>query len=845
MAKGAAEQEEKETIADLQGDLDIPDTLPLLPVRDIVVFPYMIIPLFVGRESSINAVNEALAGDRLLLLVAQKDSSTDEPSADDMYKIGTVAMVVRMLKLPEGGVKILVQGLSKAKIVEFVQDKPYYKVKVERISEPEKEKRPPKEDLRSEAMMRNTREQVEKAISLGKQISPDILVIAENLEDPGKLADLVASNLGLKVEDAQAVLEITEPLARLKKISELLGRELDLLGMQQKIQSAAQEEMTKTQREYYLREQLKAIQKELGEIDEKAEEINEFRKKIKEARMPEEVETEAEKQLNRLSKMHTESAEATTVRTYLEWMVEVPWSEATKDNLDLKLAKKVLDEDHYDLEKIKDRILEYLAVRKLKEKMKGPILCFVGPPGVGKTSLGQSVARALGRKFVRISLGGVRDEAEIRGHRRTYIGALPGRIIQGLKQAGTANPVFMMDEIDKLGADFRGDPSSALLEVLDPEQNHAFVDHYLGVPFDLTNVMFITTSNVVDTIPPALRDRMEVIRLSGYTEEEKIQIAKKFIIPRQLEEHGITSRNLKITDAAIKGVIEQYTREAGLRNLERNVATICRKVAKDVASGAKKSHNIKPKDLSKYLGVRTFLSETEQEKNMVGVATGVAWTQTGGEIMHVEATPMRGGGKLLLTGKLGEVMKESAQAALTYIRARAAELGIAEDFIGKTDIHVHVPAGAIPKDGPSAGITIATAIVSALSGVPVRRDVTMTGEITLRGRVLPIGGLKEKALSAKRAGISKMVIPEANEKDLEEIPENIRKTMTFLLAKDADQVLKWTLTRMPKSATKKKVEPKRVKKEKIAAKKKKPAAKAKKAAKKTGNKPPSRSKKKS
>ncbi len=794
---GDSETLVKEDIKTLQDEFTIPDTLPLLPVRDIVVFPFMILPLFVGRENSINAVNQALAGDRIMMLAAQKDAGVDNPAPSDLFGIGSVVMVIRMLKLPDGRIKILVQGLAKARIDEYLQTDPFFKVKIERIDDEDLGKLNPKESLSVEAAMRNVRGQMERVINLGKQISPDILVIAENLDDPGKLADLVAANLNLKVDDAQKALELTNPMDRLKKVSDLLNREIELLGMQQKIQNAAQEEMTKTQREYYLREQLKAIQKELGDIDDRQQEINEFRDKILKSKMPKEVETETIKQLDRLQKMHSESAEATTVRTYLEWMVEVPWSVATKDNLDLKAAQKALDEDHYDLEKVKERMVEYLAVRKLKNKMKGPLLCFVGPPGVGKTSLGQSVARALGRKFTRMSLGGVRDEAEIRGHRRTYIGSMPGRIMQGIKQAGSSNPVFMLDEIDKLGSDFRGDPSSALLEVLDPAQNHAYVDHYLGVPFDLSNIMFITTANVMDTIPPPLLDRMEVIRIAGYTEEEKVKIAKRYIIPRQMDEHGLTAKKLKVSDEALKGIIQQYTREAGLRNLERNVATICRKVAKEVASGSEKMFKVGPRDVKKYLGVRIFTSEPEQERNMVGVATGVAWTQAGGEVMLVEATPMRGNGKLLLTGKLGDVMKESAQAALTWVRSRAKRLGVPEDFANSTDIHIHVPAGAIPKDGPSAGVTIAVAIVSALTGTPVRKDVTMTGEITLRGRVLPIGGLKEKALAANRAGINEMIIPYENEKDLEEVPDIVRKKMTFHSAKSADQVMEWALVRKP------------------------------------------------
>jgi len=772
---------------DIQMEFKIPDELPLLPVRDIVIFPYMILPLFVGRESSINAVNEALATDRMILLAAQKDAGNNEPKPEDLYKVGTVVMIIRMLKLPDGRVKILVQGLSKAKIINYVADKPFYKVKIERIKESSE---PKEKSPKTEALMRNVRDQLEKAISLGKMLPPDLLVIADNLDSPAKLADLAASNLGLKVDEAQQILEILDPEERLKKVGEFLSKEIEVLAMQQKIQSAAQEEMTKTQKEYFLREQLKAIQKELGEIDEKTEEINEFKKKIADVKMPNDVEKEALKQLDRLAKMHPEAAEATTVRTYLEWMVELPWSKTTADNLNIKTAAKVLEEDHYDLEKVKERILEYLAVRKLKEKMKGPILCFVGPPGVGKTSLGKSIARALGRQFVRISLGGVRDEAEIRGHRRTYIGSLPGRIIQGIKQAGSNNPVFMMDEVDKIGADFRGDPSAALLEVLDPEQNYSFSDHYLGVPFDLSNVMFITTANLTDPIPSALKDRMEIINLSGYTEEEKLGISKKYLIPRQMDEHGIKGKYIHISDEAVLKIISQYTREAGLRNLEREIAAICRKVAKDVAQGNGRLHRISASNLNKYLGIRKFLPETEAERNQVGVATGLAWTQAGGEIMHIEVTTMKGRGALTLTGQLGDVMKESAQAAMSYARSKAKNYGLKEDFYQKIDVHIHVPAGAIPKDGPSAGITMATALISKLTGIPVRKDIAMTGEITLTGRVLPIGGLKEKSLAAKRAGIVNVIIPKDNNKDLEEIPANIRKNMKFILAKEMDDVVK-------------------------------------------------------
>ena len=683
----------------LADDTVIPTKLPLLPVRDIVVFPFMILPLYVGRERSINAVNRALAGDKMMMLATQKKAETEDPGPDDIYRVGTVVLVVRMLKLPDGRVKILAQGLSKARIEQFHPEKDSVSVEISLIEE--KKFTPRKnEKLKTEALMRAVRGQLENVVNLGKKLSPDILVIAENLDDPGKLADLVGSNLAPKVKEAQKILEQDDPLERLRTVSSLINKEAELLGMQQKIESAAQENMSKSQREYYLREQLKAIQGELGEIDEKSQEINEFSEKIKNAKMPDEVEKEVFKQLDRMSKMHPESAEATTVRTYLEWMVELPWSVSTEDNLDLAKAQKTLDEDHYDLEKIKERIIEYLAVRKLKNKMKGPIFCLIGPPGVGKTSLGQSVARALGRKFIRISLGGVRDEAEIRGHRRTYIGALPGKIIQGMKQAGSLNPVFMMDEIDKLGRDFRGDPSSALLEVLDPAQNFSFVDHYIGSPFDLTNVMFITTANMIDTIPPALRDRMEILWLAGYTDDEKVKIAQKYIVPRQLAEHGITTKNIKLSEDTLRSVIRGYTREAGLRNLERNIASLCRKVARNVASGKKKMSKIDPRNLSDYLGVRTFVAEPERERDMVGVANGLAWTSAGGEIMHIEATPMPGSGKLILTGKLGDVMKESAQAALTYIRARAKEFGLEPGFASKTDIHIHVPAGAVPKGWP-------------------------------------------------------------------------------------------------------------------------------------------------
>ena len=744
---------------------------------------------------SIKAIDKALSTNRLILLLTQKDLNIENPTPEDLYRVGTVGLVMRMLKLPDGRVKILVQGIAKVKVQEIKTDKDHFEAVIEKIDD----QKPVEMTIETEALMRNVKEQLDKAVSLGKTILPDIMVVIENLDEPGRLADLVASNLGLKTEQAQEILEIVDPVQRLRRVSEILNREIELLLVQQKIQSEAKGEIDKTQREYFLREQLKAIQRELGEIDERTEEINEYKRKIQEAKMPEKVQKEAEKQLRRLEKMHPDSAEAGTIRTYLDWLVELPWSKSTKDNLNIKKAQKVLDEDHYDLEKVKERILEYLSVRKLKKKMKGPILCFIGPPGVGKTSLGRSIARSLGREFVRMSLGGVRDEAEIRGHRRTYVGALPGRIIQGIKQAGTNNPVFMLDEIDKIGMDFRGDPSSALLEVLDPEQNSAFVDHYLAVPFDLSNVMFITTGNMVDTIPGPLRDRMEIIYLSGYTEEEKLGIAKNYLLPKQLEEHGLTEKILKVADSALKILISQYTREAGVRNLEREIANLCRKVAKQIASGKKKRFVITSKNISKYLGAPRYLPEEEMKEDEIGVATGLAWTETGGEIIYVEATTMKGRGNLTLTGQLGDVMKESAQAALSYVRSRAKELGIKEDTFGKVDLHIHVPAGAIPKDGPSAGITMATAIASALTGRPVDKKIAMTGEVTLRGRVLPIGGLKEKVLAAKRMGINRVIIPKRNEKDLEDIPRYVKKDMEFIFVEKMDEVLKTALKPVKKS----------------------------------------------
>lgn len=767
-------------------EVEIPTILPILPVRDIVIFPYMILPLFVGRDVSIKAIERAMVDNKMILLVTQKDVNVEAPTVEDLYKTGTVGTILRMLKLPDGRFKVIVQGLEKARIVNFTQTEPFYIGEIEKIiEEPVSEV-----TVEVEALMRNVKGLMDKSIALGKSFLPDILVLIENIEDPGRLADLVASNLGLKAEQAQQLLETTDSVLRLKKIGEILNREVELLEVQHKIQSDAKGEIDKTQHEYFLREQLKAIQKELGEIDEKAEEVLDLREKVKKAKMPENVEKETLKQIKRLEKMHPDSAEAGTIRTYVDWLIEIPWSKKTKDNLDLKKAKKVLDDDHYDLEQVKERILEYLGVRKLKEKMKGPILCFVGPPGVGKTSLGKSIARALGREFFRMSLGGMRDEAEIRGHRRTYVGAMPGRIVQGIKTAGKNNPVFMLDEVDKIGMDFRGDPASALLEVLDPEQNFAFTDHYLGVPFDLSNVMFITTANLIDPIPSPLRDRMEIITLSGYTAEEKLGIAKNYLISKQLNEHGLTDKNIKINDSAVLQIITHYTREAGVRNLEREIANLCRKVARKIAEGKDKSYHISARNLSKYLGVQKFLPEEEMEKDEVGVATGLAWTEAGGDIIYIEATMMKGKGAITLTGQLGDVMKESAHAALSYIRSKARHIGINSDLFSKNDIHIHVPAGATPKDGPSAGITMATAIASAFTGKPVHKSKAMTGEVTLRGRVLPIGGLKEKTLAAKRMGIHKILIPKRNKKDLEDIPKYVKKDMEFILVETMDEVLK-------------------------------------------------------
>ena len=763
----------------------IPETLPVLPLREVVVFPYMIVPLFVTRPQSIKAVDDSLAGNRMVLLVSQKDHEIEEPTVADLHEFGTVALIVRMLKLPDGRVRILVQGFARARADYLPPSGAFLEARVH----PQREEEIHPDSLELEALVRSIKSLLERVIALGKNISPDVAIIAANLDDPGRLADLVASNLDLKIEDAQHILELIDPVDRLRHVNGLLAKELEVLQIQHDINTQAKGEIDKSQREYYLRQQMKAIQQELGEGNELLEEIEQYREKINESGMPSEASEEAERQIGRLERMHPDSAETATIRNYLDWVVNLPWSTSTEDNLNLKKAQKILDEDHFGLEKIKERIIEHLAVRKLKEKTRGPIICFVGPPGVGKTSLGRSIARALGRKFVRLSLGGVHDEAEIRGHRRTYIGAMPGRIIQSIQQAGTNNPVFMLDEVDKIGADFRGDPSSAMLEVLDPEQNFAFRDNFLSVPFDLSNVMFITTANMLDPIQPAFRDRMEVLTLSGYTEEEKIAIARRHLIPKQLEEHGLTPARLAFGEPAIRHIIAGYTKEAGLRNLERQIAGVCRKVARRVAVGQTRKVSVSAKTVEEYLGRPKVFPDELLKKDVVGVSTGLAWTPVGGDILFVEATAMKGKGTLTLTGQLGDVMRESAQAAMSYARTRASELGIAEDFFSVHDIHVHVPEGAIPKDGPSAGVTMATAIISMLSNKPVHRNIAMTGEITLRGEVLPVGGIKEKVLAARRAGIRKVILPRPNERDLEDINPELRRDVEFVFADDVSDVL--------------------------------------------------------
>lgn len=779
---------------------DIPEILPILPLRETVVYPQMLIPLIVGREKSIKLVEEALSGNKLIGMCMQK-TPIEEPTPDDINKIGTVGIIVRSLKFPDNTLRLFVQGLQRIKIIEFIQTEPYFKAKIELIEEKIEK------TVEIEGLMRNLLNLFQKMASLIPQFPEELLINAMNIQEPGRLADFIAFNTNLNINEKQEILETIDVKERLQKVTYYLTRELEILEIANKIQNEVKNEIEKSQKEYFLRQQMKAIQKELGEIDPREMEINELRQKLQEAKLPPEAMKEAERELERLSLMPPGSAEYTVTRTYLDWLISLPWAKSTEDNLDIKKAEEVLNEDHYDLEKVKERILEYLAVRKLKSDMKGPILCFVGPPGVGKTSLGKSIARALGRKFVRISLGGIRDEAEIRGHRRTYVGALPGRIIQGMRKAESNNPVFMLDEIDKLGSDFRGDPSAALLEVLDPEQNNAFVDNYLAVPFDLSKVMFIATANVLYTIPPALLDRMEVIELPGYTEYQKLGIAKGFLIPRQLKEHGLEEDKVEFKEETIKKIIREYTREAGVRNLEREIAGIIRKIAKGIAEGSiTEKVIINPEDIPKYLGPEKYSFGMKGEKDEIGVATGLAWTEAGGDILFVEALVVEGRGNLILTGKLGEVMQESAKTALSYVRSKLKDLNVNYEILEKSDIHVHVPSGAIPKDGPSAGVTIATAIASALTKRPVRKDIGMTGEITLRGKVLPVGGIREKVLAAHRAGLTSVIMPKENQKDLEEIPEEVRRDMTFYFVEYADEVLNLALLEVKDNVEQRNVE---------------------------------------
>lgn len=776
-----------------QAEAEIPTTMPLLAVRDIVVFNYMILPLFVGREKSVQAVDAALNGSRYIFISTQKDESVDDPTPDDLYQTGTVAMIMRMLKMPDGRLKVLVQGLTRARIVDFVQHDPFDLVRIETIDELVVENPGPEE----EALLRSVKEQSEKILTLRGIDAGEIMNVLNSVNEHGRLADLVASNLRMKSSEAQRILESHDPIERLNLVNSQLVKEVEVASMQAKIQSMAKEGMDKAQREYFLREQLKAIRRELGDKGGEGEEMEELRKTLNSIGLPKKVKKEADKQLSRLESMHPDSSEATILRTYIDWLIELPWKKSSKDRLDIKEAARILHEDHYNLEKVKERILEYLSVRKLNPSMKGPILCFVGPPGVGKTSLGKSIARSLGRKFVRMSLGGMRDEAEIRGHRRTYIGAMPGRIIQSMKDAGTVNPVIMLDEIDKLGNDFRGDPSSALLEVLDPEQNNSFTDHYLNVPYDLSKVMFICTANMLDTIPSALLDRMEVIRIPGYTEQEKITIARRYLLARQIKENGLTEETLVVSDAVLSEIIRGYTREAGLRNLEREIGSVCRKYARKVAEGKKGPFRVTNAALVKLLGQPKFVDEERESSMPPGVALGLAWTPYGGEILHIECSLLPGKGKLILTGKLGEVMKESAQAALSYARTKSASLGLADDYFETHDIHIHVPAGATPKDGPSAGVTLVTALMSAISNEPVASDVAMTGEITLRGRVMPVGGIKEKILAAVSHGVKKVLIPARNAHDLDEIPKELRKRITVKTVEAIDEI--WPEVRSRKS----------------------------------------------
>ncbi|HDI82276.1 MAG TPA: endopeptidase La [candidate division WOR-3 bacterium] len=764
-------------------EIRIPSRIPVLPLRDAVAFPHILNPMAITLPRNIKLVDDALNSDKIIGLVLQKGEE-EFPSPENLYRVGTAGVIFRMFRLPDGSLRILVKGLERFRIKEFVSNDPYYVAEIEILKEIVKK------DMELEALAKDIVRVYQELVNLSPYLPEELSAVVMNIEDPARLADFIATNTKMETEQRQEILETLDVKERLKKILAILTKELDVLKLGEELRNKIKNEMEKAQREYLLREQLKAIKKELGEEDEREAEFKELSERIEKAGMPDEVKKVALKELDRMKMMPPQAAEYTVIRTYLDWLIELPWSKETEDNLDIKRAKRILDADHYDLQDVKERILEFLAVRKLKKDSKGPILCFVGPPGVGKTSLGRSIARALGRKFIRMSLGGVKDEAEIRGHRRTYVGALPGRIIQSIRRAGSKNPVFMLDEVDKIGMDFRGDPASALLEVLDPEQNNTFMDHYLDVPFDLSRVMFITTANVTHTIPPALLDRMEVISIPGYTVDDKLKIARKYLLPRQIKENGLSRKDLEITDDAIVHIITRYTREAGVRNLEREIGKIARKVAKRITMGDKGPFSVDVDDIEKYLGPIRYPKEKRLEKPRIGVATGLAWTPFGGDILFVEATKMKGKRNLILTGQLGDVMQESAQAGLSYIRSNAKKFGIDPDFFDKYDIHIHIPEGAIPKDGPSAGITMCVAVVSVLSEKPVRTDIAMTGEITLRGEVLPVGGIKEKVLAAKMAGINHVILPEENRKDVKMISARQRKGMKFHYVENVDQALK-------------------------------------------------------
>ncbi|KAF0134738.1 MAG: ATP-dependent Lon protease [Candidatus Saganbacteria bacterium] len=781
------------------------EELPVIPLRNMVVFPQMIVPLFIGRAKSIKALEETMEKEKMVVFVTQKSEEIEEPSIKDIAAIGTLSEIVQLLTLPDGTTKILVEGISRAKIEKIIQDAPFFKAQISKIAEPEGL------TIEAEALVRNIIKQFESYVKLNKRIPPETLMSIINIDQPGRLADLIASYLTLKVDEKQAILETVQLEKRLKKLSEILDKEVEILEVEKKLQGRVRKQIDKVQKEYYLKEKLKAIHEELGEEDDEEDENNlqpelyEYTKKIEQAKMPPEVKEKCEKELERLKKMPSMVAEATVIRTYLDWLIEIPWKKKTKSKLDIAEVEKILHSDHYGLEKVKERILEYFAVLQLTGKMGSTILCLAGPPGVGKTSIASSIARAMGRKFIRISLGGVRDEAEIRGHRRTYVGALPGKIIQSINKVGVSNPVFLLDEIDKMGADFRGDPASALLEVLDPEQNKEFSDHYLELPFDLSDVFFITTANTQDPVPRALRDRMEIIEMSGYTEEEKMGIAKGYLVQKELDKHGLKKDQIEFEEEALLAIVREYTREAGVRNLERMIASVFRKAAVEIIKAKEKKEKIKvtKKLLEEYIGAPRYRYGLAEESDQVGVATGLVWTEVGGDTTPVEVTIMKGRGNLTLTGQMGDVMQESAKAAMSYVRAKAQGLGLDEDFYRKFDVHIHIPEGAVPKDGPSAGITIATALASAFCNIPIRKDIAMTGEITLRGKVLPIGGLKEKLLAARRAGIKNVILPYENKKDLDEIKKDLPSDMIFFLAKEMDEVLKNALTKNPMAKAKK------------------------------------------